>query len=92
MFIVVPLPKRAMAEMMYQGKVKQVWSTDDPGVIEFRYTDQISVFDQIIPSLVPRKGESLNRTTCHWFRMVEEEGICETHLIEMNAPDRCLAK
>ena len=92
MFIIVPLPKRAMAEMMYQGKVKQVWSTDDPGVIEFRYTDQISVFDQIIPSLVPRKGESLNRTTCHWFRMVEEEGICETHLIEMNAPDRCLAK
>ena len=92
MFIVVPPPKRAMAEMMYQGKVKQVWSTDDPAVIEFRYTDQISVFDQIIPSLVPRKGESLNRTTCHWFRMVEDEGICETHLIEMNAPDRCLAK
>ncbi|MBP50620.1 MAG: phosphoribosylaminoimidazolesuccinocarboxamide synthase [Euryarchaeota archaeon] len=78
--------------MMYQGKVKQVWSTDDPGVIEFRYTDQISVFDQIIPSLVPRKGESLNRTTCHWFNLVEQEGICETHLIEMNAPDRCLAR
>ncbi|MAZ23966.1 MAG: phosphoribosylaminoimidazolesuccinocarboxamide synthase [Euryarchaeota archaeon] len=78
--------------MMYQGKVKQVWSTDDPEVIEFRYTDQISVFDQIIPSLVPRKGESLNRTTCHWFNLVEQEGICETHLIEMNAPDRCLAK
>ncbi len=92
MFIGVLLPKGAMAEMMYQGKVKQVWSTDDPGVIEFRYTDQISVFDQIIPSLVPRKGESLNRTTCHWFNLVEQEGICETHLIEMNAPDRCLAR
>jgi len=92
MFIGVLLPKGSMAEMMYQGKVKQVWSTDDPEVIEFRYTDQISVFDQIIPSLVPRKGESLNRTTCHWFNLVEQEGICETHLIEMNAPDRCLAR
>ncbi len=92
MFIGVLLPRGAMAQMMYQGKVKQVWSTDDPGVIEFRYTDQISVFDQIIPSLVPRKGESLNRTTCHWFNLVEQEGICETHLIEMNAPDRCLAR
>ena len=38
-----------MAEMLYQGKVKQVWSTDDPDILEFRFTNQISVFDQIIP-------------------------------------------
>tara|TARA_B100001113_G_C21112004_1_gene623677 strand:+ start:793 stop:1737 length:945 start_codon:yes stop_codon:yes gene_type:complete len=81
-----------MAELLYSGKVKQVWSTDNPDVIEFRYTDQISVFDQIIPSLVPRKGESLNRTSCHWFKLVEEAGICDTHIIEMNAPDRVLAR
>ena len=56
-----------MGEMLYQGKVKQVWSTDDPDILEFRFTNQISVFDQIIPSLIPRKGESLNRTTAHWF-------------------------
>lgn len=79
-----------MGELLYSGKVKQVWSTDDEDVLEFRYTDQISVFDQIIPSLIPRKGESLNRTTCHWFKLVEEAGICDTHMIEMNAPDRCL--
>ncbi|MGB1458803.1 MAG: phosphoribosylaminoimidazolesuccinocarboxamide synthase [Candidatus Thalassarchaeaceae archaeon] len=81
-----------MGEMIYHGKVKQVWSTDDPDIIEFRYTDQISVFDQIIPSLIPRKGESLNRTSCHWFKLVEEAGICDTHVIEMNAPDRVLAR
>jgi phosphoribosylaminoimidazole-succinocarboxamide synthase len=79
-----------MGELLYSGKVKQVWSTDEPDALEFRYTDQISVFDQIIPSLIPRKGESLNRTTCHWFKLVEEAGICDTHMIEMNAPDRCL--
>jgi len=81
-----------MGEMIYHGKVKQVWSTDDPDIIEFRYTDQISVFDQIIPSLIPRKGESLNRTSCHWFQLVEDAGICDTHVIEMNAPDRVLAR
>ena len=81
-----------MASMLYKGKVKEVWSTDNPDIIEFRYTDQISVFDQIIPSLVPRKGESLNRTSCHWFKLVEDANICETHIIEMNAPDRVLAK
>ena len=81
-----------MSEMLYRGKVKQVWSTDDPDVIEFRYTDQISVFDQIIPSLIPRKGESLNRASCHWFGLVEQERICQTHVIEMNSPDRVLAR
>ena len=81
-----------MVGMLYKGKVKEVWSTEDPDVIEFRYTDQISVFDQIIPSLVPRKGESLNRTSCHWFKLVEEAEICQTHVIEMNAPDRVLAR
>ena len=81
-----------MSEMIYHGKVKQLWSTEDPDVIEFRYTDQISVFDQIIPSLIPRKGESLNRTSCHWFDLVKSRGICETHVLHMSAPDRLVAK
>ncbi|WP_338174212.1 phosphoribosylaminoimidazolesuccinocarboxamide synthase [Candidatus Poseidonia alphae] len=81
-----------MGEMLYQGKVKQVWSTDDPSMLEFRFTNQISVFDQIIPSLIPRKGESLNRTTAHWFNLVEAAGICKTHLIEVNGADRCLVR
>ena len=81
-----------MGELLYKGKVKEVWSTDSPDIIEFRYTNQISVFDQIIPSLIPSKGESLNRTSAHWFSLVEKEGICETHVIDVNAPDRILAR
>jgi phosphoribosylaminoimidazole-succinocarboxamide synthase len=81
-----------MSEMIYHGKVKQVWTTEDPDIIEFRYTNQISVFDQIIPSLVPGKGETLNRTSCHWFELVEKEGICDTHIVEMSAPDRVRAR
>ena len=81
-----------MGELLYSGKVKQVWSTEDPDIIEFRYTEQISVFDQIIPSLIPRKGESLNRSSCHWLKMVEDAGICKTHMIEMTAPDRVRAR
>ena len=56
MFIVGIAPNASMGELLYQGKVKQVWSTEDPDILEFRYTDQISVYDQIIPSLIPRKG------------------------------------
>ena len=81
-----------MGELVYSGKVKQVWTTEDPDIIEFRNTHQISGFDQIIPSLVPGKGQSLNRTSCYWFEMVEAEGICDTHIIEMNGPDRVRAR
>lgn len=81
-----------MGELLYQGKVKQVWSTDDSDVLEFRFTNQISVFDQIIPSLIPRKGESLNRTTAHWFKLIEAANICGTHLVHVNGPDRCLVR
>ena len=42
--------------------------------------------------MIPRKGESLNRTTAHWFRLVEEEGVCGTHLVEVNSADRCLVR
>ena len=47
-----------MGECLYAGKVKEVWSTDDPDILEFRYTNQISVFDQIIPSLIPKIKKS----------------------------------
>ena len=34
----------------------------------------------------------MNRTTCHWFELVEAEGICRTHIVERNAADRCLVR
>ena len=78
-----------MGEELHAGKVKSVWSTEDPDVLEFRFSDRISVFDQIIPSLIPRKGESLNRSAAHWFGQVAAAGICQTHLLEVNGAARC---
>lgn len=78
-----------MGEELYAGKVKSVWSTEDPDILEFRFSDRISVFDQIIPSLIPQKGATLNRTAAHWFELVAAEGICATHLLEVNGPERC---
>jgi len=43
-------------------------------MLEFHFTDQISVFDKIIPTLVPHKGETLCRTSEHWFKMADALG------------------
>jgi phosphoribosylaminoimidazole-succinocarboxamide synthase len=49
-----------------RGKVKEVYEVS-PTELEFRFTDDISVFDKHIPSEIPHKGETLARTAAHWF-------------------------
>ena len=60
-----------------KGKVKEVYEISEEE-LEFFFTDQISVFDKVIPTLVPHKGETLCRTAAHWFKVVEDLGI-RTH-------------
>jgi phosphoribosylaminoimidazole-succinocarboxamide synthase len=70
------------------GKVKEVYESDsDPNILEFQFTDKISVFDKVIPSIIPHKGESLCRTSSYWFESAVKLGF-KTHYIERPAPDR----
>lgn len=64
-----------------KGKVKEVYEVSKDE-LEFVFTDQISVFDKIIPTLVPHKGETLCRTSAHWFKAVESLGI-KTHFLRL---------
>src|SRR3989454_3153435 len=73
-------------EFLRRGKVKEVYEVS-PSELEFRFTDQISVFDKVIPSLVPHKGETLCRTSAHWFRVAQGMGL-KTHFLRLEGPDR----
>lgn len=68
------------------GKVKEVYEVD-ADTLEFAYTDNISVFDKIIPSKVPHKGETLCRTAKYWFTLLSQEGI-RNHYISEPSKDR----
>ncbi len=68
------------------GKVKEVYAIDD-NTLEFAYTDHISVFDKIIPSMVPHKGETLCRTAKYWFGILNKNGI-RNHFISEPSKDR----
>jgi len=72
-------------KLLVKGKVKEVYEID-AGTLRFKFTDQISVFDKIIPSLIPRKGESLCRTSAYWFQLAKQNGI-NSHFIGMPAPN-----
>jgi len=68
-------------QLLRKGKVKEVYEVSDTE-LEFLFTDQISVFDKVIPSLVPHKGETLCRTSAHWFQMAEDLGV-NTHFLRV---------
>jgi phosphoribosylaminoimidazole-succinocarboxamide synthase len=64
------------------GKVKKVYEIEDaPDMLEFHFTDNISVFDKVIPSEIPNKGETLCRTSGYWFEVASKLGY-NTHYVE----------
>jgi phosphoribosylaminoimidazole-succinocarboxamide synthase len=72
------------------GKVKEVYEIDE-NTLEFVFSDNISVFDKVIPSSIPQKGETLCRTAEFWFRLLEKEGF-RTHFVERTGKNRMKVK
>ena len=77
-------------KLVRTGKVKQVYEVDD-NTLEFLFTDNISVFDKIIPSKVPYKGETLCRSAAFWFQVCRKAGV-KTHFTELVPPNRMRVK
>jgi phosphoribosylaminoimidazole-succinocarboxamide synthase len=67
-----------------RGKVKEVWEVG-PNELEFRFTNDISVFDKHIPSEIPHKGETLARTAAHWFELCNRLNI-PSHYLKLSGP------
>ena len=76
--------------LIKSGKVKDVYAIDD-NQLEFVFSDRISVFDKIIPSQIPYKGETLARTSAYWFEIVKEMGV-PSHYIRLTAPNKMRVK
>ncbi len=70
-------------QLIRTGKVKEVF--DDGNRLVFKFTDKISVFDKIIPTLIEGKGQSLCRTSAFWFKTVADLGF-ETHFLSAETP------
>jgi len=76
--------------LVKSGKVKDVYEVS-ADQLEFVFSDRISVFDKIIPSEIPHKGETLARTSAYWFEVIGELGV-PSHYIKLAAPNRMRVK
>ncbi|MDX1534564.1 MAG: phosphoribosylaminoimidazolesuccinocarboxamide synthase, partial [Thermoplasmata archaeon] len=77
-------------KLLRVGKVKEVYEVDEDQ-LEFRFTDNISVFDKVIPTSIPKKGETLCRTSAFWFDRAPSLGI-RHHLLKVLDGNRMRVK
>lgn len=67
--------------MMYEGKAKKVWETDDPDCVIVEYKDDATAFNGLKKGTIAGKGIVNNRVSNRLFKYLEENGIA-THFVK----------
>ncbi|MDO4325284.1 MAG: phosphoribosylaminoimidazolesuccinocarboxamide synthase [bacterium] len=67
--------------LLYEGKAKKVFTTEDADVLIVDYKDDATAFNGLKKGTIVGKGAINNRMTNHVFKLLEAEGV-PTHLIE----------
>ena len=68
-------------ELLYEGKAKKVYLTDDPDVLIVDYKDDATAFNGLKKGTIVGEGVVNNRMTNLVFRKLENEGV-PTHFVE----------
>ncbi len=68
-------------EMLYEGKAKQVFLTDDPDLIVIHYKDDASAYNNVKKATIEGKGPLNNQISTIIFKYLMEHGI-PTHFVE----------
>lgn len=71
-------------EMLYEGKAKKVYKTEDPDVLIVSYKDDATAFNGEKKGTIVGKGAINNRMTNYLFRKLEEAGVPTHYVNELN--------
>lgn len=78
-------------EMLYEGKAKRVYATDDPEVLLVDYKDDATAFNGLKKGTISGKGAINNRVTNYMMQILEKEGV-PTHLVKELSDRETLVK
>ena len=67
-------------EMLYEGKAKKVYTTEDPELYIVDYKDDATAFNGLKKGTISGKGVINNRVTNHLMKMLEGKGI---HVVDL---------
>ncbi|MGB9858919.1 MAG: phosphoribosylaminoimidazolesuccinocarboxamide synthase [Moorellaceae bacterium] len=82
---------RQKKELLYEGKAKRVYLTEDPNLYLIEFKDDATAFDGLKKGTITGKGEINARLSALLFRALEREGIA-THFVELVSSREILAK
>jgi len=68
-------------KMIYEGKAKKVWSTDNPDFVIVDYKDDATAFNGVKKGTIVGKGVVNNTMSDLMFTMLEKNGI-KTHFVK----------
>lgn len=77
------LPTRG--DLRYTGKAKQVYDTDQDGLVWIEFTDGATAFNGVKKATIADKGEINARISAHIFEALEQAGV-PTHLVAVAGP------
>ena len=63
-----------MREMMYEGKAKQVFATDDPTLAVIHYKDDATAFNGLKKGTIVGKGVINNLVSNHLMKLLAQHG------------------
>lgn len=78
-------------EMLYEGKAKRVYATENPEVLLVDYKDDATAFNGLKKGQIAGKGAINNRVTNYMMKILEENGVA-THLVEELSDRQTLVK
>lgn len=68
-------------DLLYEGKAKKVFTTEDPDLLIVDYKDDATAFNGEKKGTIVGKGVVNNRMTNYIFQVLEKEGV-PTHFVE----------
>lgn len=78
-------------EMLYEGKAKRVFATDDPQILLVDYKDDATAFNGLKKGTISGKGAINNRVTNYMMQLLEKEGV-PTHFVQELSDRQTLVK
>lgn len=78
-------------ELIYTGKAKAVYSTNDPHLVIIHFRDDATAFDGLKKGQIGDKGRINCTVTAHIYKELEKIGI-KTHFVDQVAPNELLCK
>ena len=69
-------------KLLYEGKAKKVYETDDPDFVWMEFTDRATAFNAQKMGTISAKGVVNNRISAKLFQVLESKGVA-THFLQL---------